>query len=47
MGKRFRKPFQTLYSEDQPKTRLLELIHSDVIGPMQTQTMGGYRLREK
>jgi hypothetical protein len=41
MGKMFRKPFQP--SEDKTKTRLLELIHSDVIGPMQTQTMRGYR----
>jgi len=41
MGKMFRKPFQS--SEDEAKTRLLELIHSDVIGPMQTQTMRGYR----
>jgi len=43
MGKMFRKPFQPLCSEDKAKTRLLELIHSDVIGPMQTQTMRGYR----
>jgi galactose-1-phosphate uridylyltransferase len=41
MGKMFRKPFQP--SEDKAKTRLLELIHSDVIGPMQTQTMRGHR----
>ena len=41
MGKMFRRPFLT--SEDKAKTRLLELIHSDVIGPMQTQTMRGYR----
>jgi len=41
MGKMFRKPFQP--SEDMAKTRLVELIHSDVIGPMQTQTMRGYR----
>jgi len=31
MGKMFLKPFQP--SEDKAKTRLLELIHSDVIGP--------------
>jgi hypothetical protein len=43
MGKMFRKPFQPLRLEDKAKTRLLELIHSDVIGPMQTQTMCGYR----
>jgi len=41
MGKMFRKPLQP--SEDKAKTRLLELIHSDVIGPMQTQIMCGYR----
>jgi len=43
MGKMFRKPFQPLRLEDKAKTRLLELIHSDVIGLMQTQTMRGYR----
>jgi hypothetical protein len=37
MGKMFRRPLLT--SEDKVYTRLLELIHSDVIGPMQTQTM--------
>jgi len=41
MTKMFQKPFQP--SEDQAMTRLLELIHTDVIGPMQTQTMCGYR----
>jgi len=41
MGKMFRKPFQP--SEDKAKTRLLELIHSNVIGSMQSQTMRGYR----
>ena len=41
MGKMFRKPFQP--SEDKAKTRLLELIHSDVIGPMQTQTIRSCR----
>ena len=41
MGKMFRKPFQPW--EDQAMTRLLELIHSDVIGPIQTQTMRSYR----
>jgi len=41
MGKMFRRLFLT--SEDKAKTRLLGLIHSDVIGPMQTQTMRGYR----
>jgi hypothetical protein len=39
MGKMFRKPFQP--SEDKAKTQLQELIHSDVIGRMQTQTMRG------
>jgi len=41
MGKMFWKPFQP--SEDKAMTRLLELIHSDVIRPMQTQTLRGYR----
>jgi len=41
MVKMFWKPLQP--SDDKAKTRLLELIHSDVIGPMQTQTMRGYR----
>jgi len=41
MGMMFRKPFQPL--EDKAKTQLLELIHSDVSGPMQTQTMHGYQ----
>jgi len=43
MGKMFWKPFQPSRSEYKAKTRLLELIHSNVIGPMQTQTMRGYR----
>jgi hypothetical protein len=43
MGKMFRRPFQPLTSNVRPKTRLLEDIHSDVIGPMQIQTMRGYR----
>jgi len=42
MGKMFREPFQPVSSEDKAKTRLLELIHSDVIGPMHTQMMCGY-----
>jgi len=41
MGKMFRKPFQ--HSEENAKTRLRGLIHSDVIGAMQTQMMRGYR----
>ena len=41
MGKMFWKYFQP--SRDKAKTQLLEFIHSDVIGPMQTQTMRGYR----
>jgi len=43
MGKMFRKPFQPLHLENPAKTRLLELIHSDVIRPMQTETMRRYR----
>jgi len=43
MGRMFRKPFQPLCSKNKAKTRLLELIHSNVIRPMQTQTMHGYR----
>ena len=43
MGKMFREPFQPWHVEDMAKTRLLELIHSDAIGPMQTQTLRGYR----
>ena len=43
MGKMFRNPMQPLCLEDNAKTRRLELIHSDVIGPMQTQMMCGYR----
>jgi len=39
MGKMFQRPFQPICLEDKAKTRLLELIHSDVIRPMQTQTM--------
>jgi hypothetical protein len=42
MGKMFWRPLQPLTSEDTAKTRLLGNIHSDVIGPMKTQTMGGY-----
>jgi hypothetical protein len=41
MGIMLRKPFQP--SEDKAETRLLELIQSDVIGPMKTQIMRGYR----
>jgi len=43
MGKMFQKPFQHFCLEEKAKTRLFELIHSDVIGPTQTQTMRGYR----
>jgi hypothetical protein len=43
MGKMFWKPFQPMCSEDKAKTGLLELIQSNVIGPMQTVTMCGYR----
>jgi len=41
MGKMFRKPFQP--SENKAKTRRLELIHSDVIGPLLTRTMRCYQ----
>jgi hypothetical protein len=41
MGNMFRKPFEP--SDDTTKTRLLQLIHFDVIGSMQTKTMRGYR----
>jgi len=43
IGKMFRKPCRPLCSENQEKTRLLELIYSIVIGPMQTQMMRGYQ----
>jgi len=43
MGRMFRKPFQPLRVEDKAKTRHLELIHSDVIRQMQTQTIRGNR----
>jgi hypothetical protein len=43
MGKMLQKPFQPLNSEDKANTRLLELINSDVIGPMETQNMHGKR----
>jgi hypothetical protein len=39
MGKMFRRPFQCLTLEDKAKTRLLELIHSDLIWPIQNQRM--------
>jgi len=41
--KMFQKPFQALRLEDEANTLLGGLIHSDVIGPMQTQPMHGYR----
>jgi len=41
MGKMFRNPFHP--SEDKEKTRRLEFIHSDMIGPMPTLTMRSYR----
>jgi len=43
MGKMFRKPFQPLCLEDKAKTRLLELIHSDVLRPMQSQRIRSYQ----
>jgi len=39
MGKMLRRPLQPLTLKDKSKIHLLELIHSDVIGPMQTQRM--------
>jgi len=39
----FCRLYQPLTSEDKSKTQLHKLIHSDVIGPMQTKTMHGYR----
>ena len=42
MGKMFWRLVQPLTSEDKAKTRLLDLVHCDVIGPKQTQTMLGY-----
>jgi len=41
MRKIVRKPIQP--AENAANSRLVELIHSDVIGPMKTQTMHGYR----
>jgi len=41
MGNMFRRPFQPLTSEGKAKTHIFVLIHPDVIGPMQTQTMRG------
>jgi len=41
MSKMFRRSFQP--SENKAKTRLLDLIHSDVIRSIQAQTMRGYR----
>jgi hypothetical protein len=41
MGKMLRKLFQP--SEDKAKTRMLDLIHCNMIGPIQTQTVQAYR----
>jgi hypothetical protein len=41
MGTMYRKPLQPW--EDKAKTRLLQLMHSDDIGPKQTQLMCGYQ----
>ena len=41
MGMMFQRPVQPLTSEDTAKTWLLRSIYSNLIGPMQTQTMGG------
>lgn len=40
-GKMFRKPFKSL--GEIRSTRRLELVHSDVCGPMQTESIGGKR----
>jgi hypothetical protein len=44
MGKKFQKLVQPLKTEAKDKTRLFELIHSNVIGPMPTPMMRGFRL---
>jgi hypothetical protein len=41
-GKMSRRPFSK-NSGQRPKTHLLELIHTDVVGPMPTQSRKGYR----
>jgi len=41
MGKMLWKPFQP--SEDKAMTRLLEWIQTDMIGPIQTQTIRSYQ----
>jgi hypothetical protein len=41
-GKMSRRPFSK-DSGERPKTRPLELIHTDVVGPMPTQSRKGYR----
>jgi hypothetical protein len=42
LGKMARRPFSK-QSGEPPKTRPLELIHTDVVGPMPTQSRKGYR----
>jgi hypothetical protein len=43
LGKLSRKPFKPLEREARRKYKLLELIHSDIVGPMQTATKQGAR----
>jgi hypothetical protein len=43
VGMMFWRPFQPLTSEDKANPRLLELVHSHVLGPMHSQTTQGYR----
>jgi hypothetical protein len=38
----FWRPFDPVTSKDKAKTRLLDVVHTDVIGPMQTETIRGY-----
>ena len=42
-GKMSRKPFKTGISESGRSTRKLEIVHSDVCGPMSTESLGGRR----
>ena len=42
-GKMSRKPFKTRSSESGRSTRKLEIVHSDVCGPMSTESLGGRR----
>ena len=42
-GKMSRKPFKTRSSESGRSTRKLEIVHSDVCGPMSSESLGGRR----